>query len=609
MAYSDKAKELGRQPFSITEIDLDFCANTFGTAPCTAIGEKCYNTIGTCKDIPNYAKTIKTYTFTDKDVYAPVGLRAFPAVKKVTYSPTKLEFGKGLGYRSKISVTVQDFQHHDRNVDPYQSSRTFDTSRGTFFRKLIARNKYYNGRPIRVLNGFNAERNDRMNVLVPSSTLYPALDLLPGSFIFDDTSVSFFTTTDFETRNYIIENIEVRKDEVTITGKDILKKLDKDRTQVPIKTSGVLKAGITAAATSLTLTDASYAEYSASGYIRINDEIIAYSSKVSPDTLSGLTRAQYGTIAAAHSLDDGVQECKVYNNVNVVDIIYDILVNYGDIPASYIPTAKWDIEKTTYLSYATYTTIISDPEGANTLLEELTEQSMLMLWWDDKAQEVSLKALTPPTQRAKVATLTDKLNFVKDSIKYKLQDGDRYSQLWVRYSPNNWAEMKDDNDFGKVYVGANLDSEGTDRYGDKRIKKIKSRWFNNNNQAATLYTRFSQLYTDSPIEFNFKLDVKDSYLKIGDFVDIISSYMLDVNGSEIAVRSFITEIRDVNIGHEIEVTALSTGFILGLRYGYITANTMVDYTSASDAEKELNGFIAPDAAGFPSDEGDAYRII
>jgi hypothetical protein len=617
MAYIDKAKELGREPLNIAELELDQCSLTFGTAPCTAIGEKCFNTIGTCKDLTNYTASSKNYVFTDKNIYAPVGLRAFPAIEKVTYSPTKLEFGKGLGYRSKVSIKMQDFKHHDRGIDPYQDSRTYDTSRGTFFRKMIARNKYYNGRPVRVLTGYNAERNERMTPLVPTSTLVPSASLLPGKFVFTDDTVNFFSQDDFETRSFIIEKIELNQDTITVTGKDILKKLDKDRAQVPVQSSGVLKADITSSATSLTLTDDSYADYPVSGYVRINDEIMSYTSKVLPDTLNGLTRAQYGTTADSHSTDDGVQSCKVYTSENVVDIIYDILVNYGDIPSSYIPydngatgtDDEWDTEKSTFLSYANYSTIISEPEGADKLLEELTEQSMLMLWWDDKNQKIRLKALTPPTQRTKVAVLNEQSNFIEGSIRYKINDGDRYSQLWIRYFPKDWSQMKDPTDFGAVYVGANLDSEAEDRYGDKRVKTINSRWFATSSQPATLYTRFAQLYTDAPTEFKAKLDAKDSYLQIGDFVDIISSYVVDANGADTTLRTFITEIKDTVPGHEIEITALSTGFVLGQRYAYVAPNAQADYTSASDAEKGLYGFIAADATGFPSDDGDSYKII
>ena len=49
----------GRKPITIVEIDVDFCALTYGTAPCTAAlsaatPRKCFNTFKTCQDQANF---------------------------------------------------------------------------------------------------------------------------------------------------------------------------------------------------------------------------------------------------------------------------------------------------------------------------------------------------------------------------------------------------------------------------------------------------------------------------------------------------------------------------------------------------------------------------
>ena len=56
----------GREPVQIVEIVQPLCANTFGSAPCTATGtndEKCYNTRATCLDTANYdgSSTLSLY--------------------------------------------------------------------------------------------------------------------------------------------------------------------------------------------------------------------------------------------------------------------------------------------------------------------------------------------------------------------------------------------------------------------------------------------------------------------------------------------------------------------------------------------------------------------
>lgn len=612
MARIDKASVLGREPLNIVELDLDFCSHTFGTSPCTATGEKCYNTYTTCQDKSNYTAGTKTYRFTDKDAVLPVGQKMFPASSSISFSPTKLEYGKGLGYRGKCSISLKDFKHSDNDIDPYLSDRTHDTSSGSFFTKLLARNTYYNGRTVRVLSGYNGKVSESSFKLYPSLTTYPSgTTYLGGS----GDSGTPFDIADFDKREYLIENISIdRNNNVRITGKDILKKLDSDRTKVPLPTTGVLKADILSTDISLTLTDASFDEYATSGHIRINDEIISYTGKTAPDTLTGLTRGQYGTTASGHSIDDEIQQCKVYDTVNIVDIIYDLLVNYGGIDASFIPYGageEWEVERDTYLSYANYSTVISEPEGVASLLEELTEQSMLMLWWDERQQLIRLKALTPPTQRYTVRKLKDSTDFIEGSVSVKYLENMRYTQLWVRSYPKDWTQLDEDKNYGRLYIGTNLDLESDIAYGDARIKQMNSRWFSQDAQSVTLYSRFSSIFSEPPIELKAKIDAKNLDISIGDIIDVETRQITDYNGNAKTLRVFVTEMKESEIGHSIEITVLSTGFLVatGLRYGYITPNTMVDYTSATSSQKAQYGFIAPDTGVFVSDSGEAYKII
>ena len=49
--------KFGREPIELVEMVLPKCANTYGTAPCTASGapgSECFNTRATCQDPDNY---------------------------------------------------------------------------------------------------------------------------------------------------------------------------------------------------------------------------------------------------------------------------------------------------------------------------------------------------------------------------------------------------------------------------------------------------------------------------------------------------------------------------------------------------------------------------
>lgn len=107
------------------ELDTDFCANTFGVAPCTATGVPCYNTFKTCKDQPNFIKTVKTYKFCSEGMLAPVGELVRPYIPRngVATAPTVIQPGEGLAIRSQTKIALKDEPDSDYQMDPYRDTR------------------------------------------------------------------------------------------------------------------------------------------------------------------------------------------------------------------------------------------------------------------------------------------------------------------------------------------------------------------------------------------------------------------------------------------------------------------------------------------------------
>jgi hypothetical protein len=194
-------------------------------------------------------------------------------------------------------------------------------------------------------------------------------------------------------------------------------------------------------------------------------------------------------------------------------------------------------------------------------------------------------------------------------MKYVKKDDNRYSQLWIRSYPRDWTKLDEDANYQKAYIGADLDSESSNAFDDSRVKVINSRWFSTDTQSATLWTRFKQLYSEPPIEITAKLDASDSDLSVGDYVDVTTREILNPDGTEATFRAFITELKETNIGDEFQITAMSTGFTLGLRYGFVCQPTQGDYGTATDEEKAAYCWIAPGSTSTFADGSDAYRII
>lgn len=571
MSYELESKKAGRKPVSIVEFDLDACSLSYGVAPCTATGaaaDSCYNTFSTCQDTQNFTKTTKTYRFMTADANIPIGENIIPCVKSVSFAPTRIQFGKGLGYRSSCTVTLHDFKHHDRGVDPYVSSRTYDVTQGTFFGKLKARNTYYNGRTMRIRTGYMNNEYD---------------------------------TSNFETREYIIEKVEGpdAKGVIKITGKDILKKIENDRVKVPAVSEGGLSADLTDSATTFTLTPAGVgSDYPATnGILKIGDEIVTYTTRTN-DTLSGVERGQYKSNADKHSAGDVAQVCKFYDNENVVDIIYDILVNYASIDTSYIPYSnnpsdpdEWDDEKEFWLASKHFTTLIPVPTGAQTLIEELNEQGLLVIWWDEAQQKIKLKAIAPPPPLQTIREVTDDTVISMDTSKIIAKDDDRNTQIWAYYNPTSWTEIKDENDFRRVHVSADLAKESDNEYGDSRKKVVLSRWFVTDVEARSFANRYLNGTKFTASEIRYRTDAKDTDLNIGDYINITTRIRQSVTGADERYQYCIIEKKWTKPGHELEFLACQSWFTFS-RYAYVAEDGTPDYISASDEEKIRYGFIS-----------------
>lgn len=665
MTFAAEKAKVGRKPVHILEIDLDYCTRTFATSPCqagqvatdtaqagtsttitlaagdtqaddyyngmlvyivsgTGVGQErtitdyvnatkvatvgtawtttpdatsvyriknpssaaaCNNTRGTCQDTTNYAKIAKTYKFSDVLI---TGQNIHHCLQSVSLAPTKITPGQGLGYRATISVKLKDFTHHDRGVDPYVANRAYDPStQGTFFGRLLARNPHYYARDLRLKVGYISDTG---------------LDLV----------------NDFQTYYFLIERIEGpdANGNVTIVGKDPLWLADGKKAQAPEASTATLSAGISAVDTSLTVATGKGSEYanahgaavSASnpGYVRINDEIIKYEG-VSTDTLTGLTRAQGGTTAAAHSSGDKVQRCLVFESTPVEEVVQELLEDYAGVPSAYIPFTDWQAEADNWLTVYALTNYITEPTEVNKLLSQLMEQCGFNIWWDQEVAKIPLRAETPQTPTTQIDTLTDANHLLKDTIKVKDDHTRRLTQVWMFYGVRNYVESDDPKNFAYVDVSADTDAETAEEYGTTEVKKIYARWLSTSAQASQIGSRQLARYASAPKVVTFNLDMKDSALKAGDHFYIQSAAIQDRFGADKVAQMQCLAVEYLADGATLKCEALSFSFTK--RYWFIGPNSLPDYTAATDDQKAQYAWIADTSTEKLSNGDDPYTII
>ena len=569
----------GSEPVTIVEIDTDFCLESYGVAPCTAaIGvtgaNKCFNTYRSCQSAANWNRGTKTLRFAMPIMDLPIEWDAIPSVSAVDITPTQLNIGGSsqtsgpLGQRGKCTVTFTDHPDGDIKTDPYLADRAYDPyTRSTFWAKWLTRNVYYTNRPMRIYQGYLGQDISEMKV---------------SNFIIDRV-----TGPDSSGR-------------VKITGMDILRLADNDKALAPELSPGELDADITDIQTTLTITGALLTDYPASGKIRVGKELIDYTSRALAGavmTFSGLTRGVDGSEAKEHSTGDRVQRCLVYVEAMPHVVAKELLVDYAHVPEAFIPYADWEAEANVWLPQFAVSTIISEPTGVNKLLASLTGECMFYIWWDETSQTIPLRAIRPFTDTA------TKWNYeghiLEGSMKATEDPNQRASRVWVYYQPQNWAEKLDDEDnFRKVRLSLDLQSESREEYDEKKVKSIYCRWIRTDAQALNVGARYISRYRDNQKYLTLRVDASQRDVWTADVVDITSPQYVDFVGENEERRFQVISAKEVQAGEVIQYDLQEFEFVGG-KFGFWMADDAPIYDNATEVDRRSGMWWADDDGLLP----------
>ena len=542
---TDERRIIGREPFEVLEIDQDFCANSYGVAPCTADinvgGKRCFNTRQTCQDPENYALDVLTLRFCSDRVSVPLdGNYYFPFLQSVKVTPGSINPGGGnqsstaLGTRAKISVTFQDRPHTDRYVDPYVEDRKADDpdynpyEQGTFWTKWRARNPFYLNRIMRYRSGY----------------------IRDGQIV------------DEVTRTFIITGFSgpTADGTVTITGRDILTRVQNKKAQAPVSSLGKLVAAIDTTATSATLVPAGVGDlppssggYPAAGTVRINNETMEF-TRVG-DVLTFTNRASDGTELADHDEGDTVQLCLRYDGESPPDIVNDLLTNYAGIDPSFIPLADWQAEAATYIQRL-YSALITEPTGVDKLVAEMCDQMFFYIWTDERASQIRFRAVRP-AEGETVYQLDADANIVEDSTNFTDQADQLLTRVVVNYALRDPTQkLNEKSNYAATDLIDDPDSASRNKNDGVRTKTVNSRWITGANGAAAieLGDKLLSRYGNIPQKVTFTLDAKDREIWVGDFVQVSDRRAVDDLGQPIPVNVQVTQAQESRQGSRFSYT-------------------------------------------------------
>jgi hypothetical protein len=565
MATLPPEKKVGREPIVLVQIDQDFCNNTYGVAPCTASGaSKCFNTLKTCQDSENYDRGVLTLTFAKAQLNLPLGENIIPSLMDSSTAPSVINPSTSnrdttaLGQRAVASLSFEDHPHSDFLVDPYVAERSYNPfERSSFWAKWLARNPYYQNRPLRIYDGYIGQPLAEMNV-----------------------------------RHYLIDKINGpdNNGKVKLTAKDPLNLADKEKSQVPAAVQGKLLTAINTTDTQIDIANAVLTDYATSGTVRLGDEIMTYTTRalvniggVDYVRLSGITRATDGSEAKEHKLDANVQMCIRYTDQTIWDVIYDLLVTYAKIPAEFIDKDEWDAEGLEWLVGFNITSLLSKPTGVGVVLSEILQQVLAYIWWDERSQKIKFRALRAIPN---AGTINDHSNILENSVTITTEPKERISQLWIYWNQRNAAlPLDNEANYDSLRIRADLSAESPEKYGEAKIRKIFARWIQTDAQAIILGTRFLEFSIDNPRSLRLRVDAKDRSYWTGDVLKVEHRNIVDQFGEPTSERYQILSAEEVQPGEVIEYH-LQSFAIRVARVGFYTESDALNFDDYTESEIE-----------------------
>ena len=582
---------VGREPVQIVEILQPICSRTFGSSPCLATGTndtKCYNTRATCQFTSAFdLDTPLSLYFTKGHAPADVlGLDyTFPALVSVSTSPTRANLAgansdaKGIGNRAVCTIRFRDFQHTDRIVDPYITGRSWnplDPSRGSFWSRWLVRNRYRTNMQVKVYEGYVGQTLAQMSV-----------------------------------RLYFVAGISKQNSagEITMECKDVLARIEERQAQAPTLSPGVLYVGINSSVTSFEVANAVEADYSATGTLRIGDELMTYTGRATSTNgieFTGITRGTDNTAADDHDVNAAVQECIRYDNATVTDVLVDLLETRGGIPAAYMTDLKsggssFD-EIVAFLSSVSINRVLTEPYAISELIADLAEQLQFVIWWEETEQLIKTRVIKGYEEEPD--TLTEEYHILSGSFSMKDLPRQRASQVWVYYLQRDYTQSDTEpTNYREQYIIANLESETDELYGTPSIRTIFGSWISQSIAATNTATRITRRYNELPTQATLRVDIKDGSYQVGDTFQI--SHHLDVDEfGERRLRIWMVSSREEVVPNEIVEYVVEDTTLYGRIY-YIMAPGSGNYNPATVTFK--SGYIG-NASGVLSDGSSAARM-
>lgn len=561
--YTDQRDAFGRQVQWLVEIDLDRCSLVYGVGSCTAVGtadgDYCWYSLPTCQVPSVYAREVKTYRFCLNDVPWPdSSVAVFPLIDEIDNVPQEIRADKLDTYPEKIKVKF----YFDHNPPPQDHDKgVYNTSTaGEFWRNLVARNRNYVNRPLRVKRGFYASG-------------FALADFVQVGPEFNVTAIS------------------IDGNRATLTAESPLAKLNKLKLPYDISEDNTLQASIDATVTSCTVLDADEFPNPSTFtrnyvYAKIENEIVRVTALDTATNVLTITRAQIGTTGASHAA--GVKPDHVLHlggqgaSCAVGDAMLDLLEWAGFSGTTVVNTASFaELNDSFWPETNIYGYVTKSQEIAKHM-RLLREPRGLVLYIDSDGKW----AVTPMAPNQDATELNED-NLVYDSVRAYDDDEDRVTRCSFFYDPNE-DNASDPKDFAKWVIVIDNDLEADEYFGDVRAFTQSDPWISPAADISEIRNVANRIITrlgGGRRSFTFELELRDADLGVGDTCTVLSRQVLNAAGNP-DPRPCVVTARKESSNARFQYRAEDLGLHPFGRYLRIGPNTMADdYDDATDDDK------------------------
>ncbi len=372
------------------------------------------------------------------------------------------------------------------------------------------------------------------------------------------------TPVEVRTETHYVTNATLSAGVFTLNAKDALKDLEAFSQQFPTPGEVTLTADIDDSQVTFDISDPT--DFPANTYFRMGAELFRVDSVVGNSitvdarghtrTSSIDGRVLYKSNKESHDAESTLQPCRLLDGEPLADTLQAIFNEVG--LQDFVNYTQWNDDITQWDGDALLWGIMSEPEDASDLIDDLLEVFLVDMWLDQT------------TQKAFISTNSNwkqpEVSFIEgtDVQNYKVttRDNTRFSRAYILAGKAYQADNDDNTNYSRLISSTDVESETSDFYGSVKLKEFDPVQWISGDSATRLTSRYIQRYSDTPREVTFDIEErKIQGITIGSVIEVVSIDKQSPSGATLTSNDRVQILKlqpNLNgVGRKYTATALA----------------------------------------------------